>query len=404
MKKLILSSFALFLAISAFSQQGKVISAFNYMQSYNAPEGISKTGDPKNLEEAAKNIDIAVADPSTQNSSKAWWYRSNIYQLIASVIGDTMIHHNYPKASLEAAHSFQKLVEINDPKFREWKDAYQNMSAICSNLFNDGVSAYQKKNFHDAYIFFSTVGDVQDLLAAKGQKRDTGLLNKALGNAGLSAETDNDYATAIALYKKMALKATDAKPYVVLVSTIKKARDIEAAKKDTVSSIKFNDEAKKYTDEGLAKYPNESQLLIDKINFYISDGKSGEGINYIQKALILDPKNEQLYTALGMAYEEIGDTTNARKTYLTLLDLNPNGFDGNFHIGAMIFNSTKPIQLLMNNLGVTKADLKKNDELQAQRDALFLQAKVYFEKAFAAKPDNAEVKKALNIIEAKTKK
>jgi tetratricopeptide (TPR) repeat protein len=407
MKKLILGSFALLLAISAFSQNSKVNSAINYMESYTQPEGASSSqtkGDPKNLEEAAKNIDIAVADPSTQNSSKAWWYRSNIYQLISSVPGDTIFHNNHPKASLEAVRSFQKLVEINDPKFRDWKDAYLNMNAICRNLFNDAVSAYQQKNYHDAYVFFCSVGDVDDLLVAKGQKRDTGFLNKSLGNAGIMAENDHAYLAAISVYKKFLLSATDATVYISLISDIKKARAIAESKNDTVSSQKLTDEAKRYTDEALAKYPNESHLLIDKINFYIADGKSGEGISYIQKALEKDPKNEQLYTALGMAYEQLQDTANAWKTYLTLLDMNPNSFDANFHIGAMIYNSHKPIQEQMNKLGGSKADIKKNDELEVQRNAIFVKAKPYLEKALAAHPDDAQVKRTLNTIETLTKK
>jgi hypothetical protein len=405
MKKLSISVFAMFLAMSVFSQNGKVVSAFNYMQAYTNPEGSSQAkGDPKNLEEAAKNIDVAITDPSTQNNAKTWWNRSNIYQLIASVVGDTMIHHNYPKASLEAARSFQKLAEINDPKFKEWKDAYLNISAICSNLFNDGVGAYQKKQYHDASVFFSTVGDMQDLLVARGQKNDTGLLNKAMANAGLSAESDNDYPAAIGIYKKLLLNSADAKAYILLISTIKKARDMESLKNDSVSSQKHNDEARKYTDEALAKFPNEKELLIDKINFYISDGKSSEGISYIQKALAQDPKNEQLFTALGMAYEQAKDTANARKTYSDLLALDPNSFDANFHLGAMIFNATKPIQEEMNKLGVSKADIKKTDDLQVLRDGLFLQAKPYLEKALAIHPTDSEVKKALNTIAAKIQK
>jgi hypothetical protein len=153
MKKLFLGSFALFLTVSAFSQNGKVISAFNYLGAYTAGEGAA------NLEEAAKNIDIAVNDPSTAESSKAWWYRSNIYQSIAS---EKSLADKFPKASLEAVHSFQKLKDLNDPKFKDWSDAYSNIRAISNNLFNDGITAYNKKNYHDAYLFFFSVSSLQE--------------------------------------------------------------------------------------------------------------------------------------------------------------------------------------------------------------------------------------------------
>jgi tetratricopeptide (TPR) repeat protein len=377
MKKLFLGSFALFLTVSAFSQNGKVISAFNYLGAYTAGEGAA------NLEEAAKNIDIAVNDPSTAESSKAWWYRSNIYQSIAS---EKSLADKFPKASLEAVHSFQKLKDLNDPKFKDWSDAYSNIRAISNNLFNDGITAYNKKNYHDAYLFFFSVSSLQDILDAKGQKEGIKILSSALGNAALCAENDKDYPTAIATYKRIIPISKDSLVYISLVSVLKKTKDIESAKA--------------YTDEALAKYPNSKELLIDKINFFISDGKFNDAIAYLQKAIAQDPKNEQLQSALGVAYEQIKDTANARKTYENLLLLNPNSFEANYGIGGMIFNKSKPIQEKMNALGATKEDLKKWDELKATRDAVFLQAQPYLQKAQSVKPEDPEVKKALTTIQA----
>ena len=390
MKKLILGTFSLFLTISSFAQSGKVISAYNYLEEYNRPSetNSAKTkGDPKNLEEAAKNIDIAIADPSTSGSSKAWWYRAKIYQTIGV---EPTLAATYPKASLEAIKSYQKLKEINDPKFKDWSDVYVYLQVIGNNLFNDGVTAYQKKNYRDAYTFFSSVADAQDILIAKGQKTNPELATKALGNAGLSAEYDNDYATAIATYKRLLPTSTDSKVYISLVSLSKKAKDIESAKK--------------YTDEALAKYPSDKELLIDKINFYMADGKFADAITYLQKAAEQDPKNEQLQAAMGIAYEQIKDTANARKVYENLLTLNPNSFEGNYGLGGMIFNSHKPLQEKMNALGATKEDIKKYEEMKIIRDAIFTRAKPYLEKAFAAKPDDSEVKKALTTIDAMTRK
>jgi tetratricopeptide (TPR) repeat protein len=168
--------------------------------------------------------------------------------------------------------------------------------------------------------------------------------------------------------------------------------------------MKDTESAKKYTDEALAKYPSDKDLLIDKINFYMADGKFSDAIEYLQKAIVQDPKNEQLQAALGIAYEQMKDTANARKTYENLLLLNPNSFEANYGLGGIIFNRTKPIQEKMNELGSTKDDIKKYDELKVTRDAIFMQAKPYLEKAQTAKPDDSEVKKALNTIDAMTRK
>ena len=387
-----MGTFALFLTISAFAQNGKVVTAGNYLQDYNSPSDandVKTKGDPRNLEQAAKSIDEAVADPSTSGSGKAWWYRAKIYEAI-STCSDPGLHEKYPLASIEMVKSFTKLKDVNDPKFKDWQDVYNYLLVIGNNVFNDGVSAFQKKNYHNAYLFFSAVSDVQDILAAKGQKANTDLALKALGNAGLCAENDNDNAGAIAIYKKMLAMSPDSKTYVALVAVSKRSKDVESAKK--------------YTDEGLAKYPKEKELLIDKINFYMADGKYGDAVTYLQTAAEQDPKNEQIQAALGVAYEQLKDTASARKIYENLLVLNPNSFEGNYGLGGMIFNQTKPIQLKMNDLGTSKDDIKKNEQLKIQRDAIFMQAKPYLEKAAVARPDDPEIKKALNTISAMTSK
>ena len=253
MKKLILGSLSLFFTVSAFSQNGKVISAYNYLEEYNHPSDATQSatkGDAKNLIEAAKNIDIAITDPSTSGSSKTWWYRAKIYQTIET---EKSLADKYPTASLEALKSYQKLKDLNDPKFKDWSDVYNYLQVLANNIFNDGVTAYQKKDYHNAYLCFNGVSDIYDILAAKGQKTNPDIVNKALGNAGLSAEYDNDNDHALAVYKKILATSPDAKVYIAIVALYKKLKDTESAKK--------------YTDEGLAKYPSEKELLIDKINF-----------------------------------------------------------------------------------------------------------------------------------------
>jgi tetratricopeptide (TPR) repeat protein len=227
-------------------------------------------------------------------------------------------------------------------------------------------------------------------LVAKGQKSNPDIVSKALGNAGLSAEYDNDNDHAIAIYKKILPTSTDAKIYIAMVALYKKMKDTESAKK--------------LTDEGLAKYPAERELLIDKINFFMADGKYSDAIGYLQKAADQDPKNVEIQSALGVAYDQIKDTANARKVYENILVLDAKSFAGNYGLGGLIFNKTKPIQEQMNALGSSKEDIKKYDELKVLRDAIFLQAKPYLEKADAAKPGDTEIKKALNTIEAMTRK
>lgn len=382
MKKLFFASISVFFTASAVAQSGKVISAYNAMQSYNNKEGASY------LEEAAKNIDIAIQDETTSKATKTWWYRAEIYSYIAA---DEAIHTKYPKAALEAVRSFKMMQQLNEPKFKDWSDAVEAMKGFTATLFNNGVEAFQAKNYKDAYEFFMGISDLDVVLQAHNSKVTENTLNTALRNAGLSAENAKDTTAAISAYKRFLVVGPDsmkAAMYQTLIGLNKK-RDLA--------------EAKRLTDEGLSKFPDDRELLIDKINFFFSEQKQGEAIEFLKKLSAKDPNNESVLYNLAVAYETTGDTVAARQGYEKVLSINPNNFDANLGLGALIFNKANAINKVMNTLSMSAADQKKYDAMKVERNALFMQAKPYLERAKAVKPEDPEVKKALTTIDAISK-
>ena len=121
MKKIIFA-FACFGIIGSVSaQQGKLVSTWNALESYKKGDGVS------NLESALPYINEAVVNEQTMNSTKAWWYRSQVYQFIAS---EKELHGKYPEAGVEALASFKKMNDLNDPKFKDWEDAVKNLTTV----------------------------------------------------------------------------------------------------------------------------------------------------------------------------------------------------------------------------------------------------------------------------------
>jgi tetratricopeptide (TPR) repeat protein len=379
MKKLIIASLSVVLAVSASAQSGKVISAYNAMSSYEGHEGATY------LEDAAKNIDLASQDETTSKQTKTWWYRAKIYSYISAEPATTT---KYPKASLEAVLSFQKMQALNEPKFKDWADAVVVMKDLTATLFNAGVTSFTSKNYKDAYTFFMAVSDVNDILVMRNSKVTESTLSGAVRNAALSAENSHDTTGAIATYKKYLTLAPDSMKPVIYQSLI------------TLYKKKDLDEAKRLTDEGLAKYPDNKDLIIDKINFFFNDHKQAEAIEFLKKLAAQDPKNESVLYNLAVAYETAGDTIAARKGYDNVLAVNPNNFDANLGLGAMLFNKANAINKQMNALSMSTADQKKFDALKVPRNALFSEAKPYLLKAQSVKPEDPEVKKALTTIDA----
>lgn len=379
MKKTILIGLIAGASFSTFAQEGKLVSAWNALESFKKGDGAT------NLVSALPYINEAIEHESTKGSTKAWWYRSQIYQFIST---EPEVKDKYPDAAFEAIRSFQQMKELNNPKFKDWPDAIKNIQALATSIFNSGVDLFTAKKFVEAAKYFSAIEEINAVIEAKGGKTNIDL-KTAMGNAAIAAENGGNYADAIANYSKLNAAFPESKYYNIIYGIHKKNGNM--------------DEAKRIVDEGLLKYPSDKDLLISKVNFFIADGKSGAAIDYLKALVAQDPQNEQLYVALGQAYEQIKDEASAKATYESLITMNPNSFEGSYGIGAMIFNKAKLLTDEMNALGYSKADQVKYEELKKRRSGIFGEAKPYLEKALTVKPDNQSVQAALKNIELLSK-
>lgn len=379
MKKQLIIGLVAGVSFGAFAQEGKLVSTWNALESYKRGDG------EQNLESALPYINEAVENEATINNTKAWWYRSQVYQFIST---EKKIKDKYPNASEEALRSFKKMLEINNPKFKDWDDASKNLQALATTVFNDGVEQFGTKEYARAAKNFASVEDINAIIEAKGGKPAIDL-KTALGNAAIGYENAQDVNGAAGIYNKLIQKFPESKYYNILFTLYKKNN--------------MTEEAKAVVDKGLVAYPTDKDLLISKVNFFVNEGKTAEAIEYLQKLIAQDPKNEQFQAVLGQAYEQSGDEANARKTYEGLTALNAKSFEGSYGLGALIFNKAKTITDQMNALGYSKADQVKYEELKKVRAGIFAEAKPYLENALTLKPDNPQVKAALGNIETLSK-
>ncbi|HEY0261646.1 MAG TPA: tetratricopeptide repeat protein, partial [Chitinophagales bacterium] len=241
-----------------------------------------------------------------------------------------------------------------------------------------------QKQYDKSTASFLRVVSIDSLLKLKGGKLPDEL-DVALDYAAAAAQNANDLPKAAFISEQLIAKYPDSSKYYhslyrILVNQDKKA------------------EAVTVVDKGLVKFPSDKDLLVDKVNSFFSENKPAEAIEYLKKLVAQDPKNEQLIAALGVAYENAGNNEEAVKTYQSLIDLNPNSYEGNYGRGTILFAKAKTINDQMNALGNTKADYAKYDALKIDRDKIFIESKPYFEKALTTKPDDSKAKQALTQI------
>ena len=376
MKKIALAVVLLTAISIAKAQDGNNICVWNALQNYT--EG----GSSEDLERAIKCTDEAAVNESTAGKWKTWFYRGKLYR---TVFQDTVLKKKYGTAGFEAIKAFKKLYDINDPKFKDWDDVYTNLYVLGTLVFNEGVDQYTKRNYAQAYQYFYAIKDLDAVLVGKG-KTPSIKLESALKNAAISAENSGDKAAAMNVYKEWLATDASAIAYQKYGVALKQSGD-------TV-------QAKKTIDEGLAKYPKDANLLVEKINFYLEGGKYTDALVYVNNLLEVEPKNDGALFIKGLAYDKIGNQDSVIYYYSKAIEVNPKSTNSFINLAAVYVNRAKDINLEMNKLGNSAADIKKYDDLKGKIKLLYLQAKPFLEKAKTLDPNDAQVGRTLTQINA----
>jgi tetratricopeptide (TPR) repeat protein len=378
MRKLLLACVATCGIAFASAQDGNNICVWNAMNTFNTGGG------PEDLERGIQCSDEAAVNESTAAKSKTWFYRGELYTLIFQ---DKTLKAKYGNSAFEAVKAFKKLYELNDPKFKDWDEVMNYLIPLGTNVFNEGVEQYQNKNYSQAYQYFYAIKDINAVIEGKNKKGSIDL-GTALKNAAISAENTGDMAKAMQVYKDWLAVAPEAGVYYRLSEGYKKAGDKEAAKKTI--------------EEGIAKYPNDPNLLVGKINFYLEDSNYVAALGFINNLIAVEPKNDGALFIKGLAYEKLNNEDSVIYYYTKATEINPKNVRAWNNLGAWYINQTAKNVEEMNKLGNSAADNKRYEELKKANKDLYLKGKPYLQKAAELEPDNASIQQTLKKIELYT--
>ena len=339
MKRISILLTLLFVSAAAMAQNANRVSAYNYMT------------DGEFLK-AKEPIDAAITHEKTMSDDKTWRYRGQIYTGLAQGDYEGI---NKAEAIQTALESYQKSMEL-DVKDK-WKRENVNGMAQAQNIaVNLGINAYNEQNYADAAKLF-LVGEE----AAAG----LGVVDTlALYNAGLAAEQAEDYEMALSQYRKATeIGYLEAKMYLYMANLYQRMEDQEGY----LAIIQ----------EGRAAYPEDADLIVYELNYYLQNQKFEEAENNLKLALEKEPNNKQLHFSLGVVYDNLDRGDEAVAAYQAAIAIDPNYFDAVYNLGAYYFNQG----VEMNNAA---NEIEDNDEYNKAREAakgVFEQARPHLEKA-----------------------
>jgi tetratricopeptide (TPR) repeat protein len=384
-KQVLLFAFAAISAVG-YSQQNKVVSAFNYNRYYN--ERGNKLDDLLKAQEA---IDEAANHEQTMGSAKTWWYRGLIYHSLFDSKDPSLKPNKYNNLT-EAVRSYRRSQEL-DTKKEYLKESNQRLNVAQAQFVNIGIDKFEEKDFINATAAFESAAELKSFFG----KMDT----LALYNAGLSAEKSGDLPKAAKIYTNLIdVKHGGANMYLYLINVHRLMKD-EAKAHDVVV-------------KGRAAYPNDKNLIIEELNYYLKQGKLKEAITNLELAIEADPKNHILVFSTGSVYDNLANpdkdkpqpkeeeynefVLQAEKNYLKAIELKADYFDAIYNLGALYFNQAVRI----NDAAQDIKDNKKYAEEQKKADGKFAQALPHLEKAHELDAKDVNTLSSLKQLYART--
>jgi len=255
-----------------------------------------------------------------------------------------------------------------------------SVSLLLPKLSNDfvakGVKAFEARKYREAMISFEYVSKIAEYDIFKDSV-DTGIIY----NAGLAAYNAEIYENAVKHFttcKEMNYGGVNL--YLLL--------------KNTYASMNDSANVLQILKEAFEKFPEEEEVLVQLVNYYIFAGMNNEALDFLKIAKEKNPDNGTYFFAEGLIYDRIGKVTNARNAYQKSIDLDPDLFTSQYNLGALIFNEG----VIM----VEEANkILDNEEYTAAREAADLQfstALPYLEKAHELNKDDIDTMETLKLI------
>ena len=144
--------------------------------------------------------------------------------------------------------------------------------------------------------------------------------------------------------------------------------------------------------------PLDVGLILTEANLYIQLGDKKKFVDLMKEAIDKDPNNHILYFNLGVITAEQGDRIKARSYYENAIELDPTYSASYLNLAALILDGEKDLVDKMNALGNSRADNIKYEQLQKQREDLFLEAVPILQKLTEIDPSNVDAFNTLKNI------
>ena len=385
MKTNILTAVAVsFLTMTAVAQKDQV---------KNAEDAI----DDGNFAEAKAQLKVAESNLSGLNDK--WQENFYLYKGKAYAGGN-------PTAEdmKTAASAFQKAAEMGSD------EAQEGLSALKNNLIQSAIADQNKQDFQAAadklytsyqlskqdtvYLYYAANNLVQAQQfdkAAEYLEMLTELGYDGSGEAYTAVNVESGERENIGSKEQMDLMVKTNQYKEPKIEKIPSKKGEIAA---LIARIYISEEQYDKAIEAM----DEMGLLQAEANMYYQMGEKEKAREILEEVASKDPSDPETFNNIALMYAEIEDTDKAIEFYKKALEVNPEYNQARINMIAAMLSEERVLIDEMNNLGMSKKDNARYDELDAERKELYKEVLPYLEKAMEVDPENKEiVKTAMNL-------
>ena len=361
----ILLSLSLLIVFGAFAQKNKRTSAYMYKKNMQ-------------YDKAKEAIDEAIVHEKTINDAKTWMYRGEIYYNIA-VSEDPTVTALAEDAAEVAYESLLKAKQL-DVKNEFEGELTLYLINLTNLYYKKAADGFQNSDYDAAIDGFEKAFTIAE---ADGRFDTIAAFN--IGMAGVLA--DKPEVAAEYLQKCVDVNFDDPRVYMFYNRSAKQLGD-------TVRALEI-------ISLGREQYPEDLSLLLEEAQIYLEKNETEKLLTSLQKAVIADPENANLYFLIGKSQDDLGDKVAAEENYKKAAEFNPEFFEAYYNIGAIYVNTASEFQAEANDLPLN--EVKKYNELTELANRELEKAVPYLEKALEINPEDVPTLTALKEAYARLK-
>ena len=372
----------------------------------------SYNSDPVNnfekLAEARNLIEESLQNPDVQANMPAWLTKGNIYnsRLQSDVIKRQLEPNTPLTGDNDALVAFEAYKKVHDLSqiINEKLEAIKGISEVQGHLINIGVSKYEGMEYEKSFLSFLASFESHELLKKNGHNSlldNPQELEELVYSIGLAAHLANRCPDAIVFYEKLYHTGTDRPAVYEGLYACKQLLGDETG-------------AERILTEGRKKFPSDTGLLFEEINYYLKTGNLNELTGRMEQAIEKEPTNVSLYVTLGNVYENLYQSSfknndvpkantyfeSAKRYYSNGMLKDPENLDAAYSLGALYYNKAAVRAQQMDALAqdLSKEGREKLNGIETEIMGLFDQSLPFFKKAESIDPNYIKTLIALHEI------